>query len=288
MKDYIILIVTCFFVASAGLLGGMFTQKNGDKKGAVPYYTVLYMIAALIGWGILYAFHFSFEPGALFYSAIFGVCFAGVNITLILAVRSGPVSLTNLIVQLSLIATALWGLFFWGSEWNYTVLAGLILVVAALALIMIQKGKGEKITVKWVVYSLVSFLFNAGCAISQKSHMIAYDGQHGTMMMFFAVVISTVISVVWCIIDRPESPKEIFRRSGWLPLAAGGINSLQNFSVVILASSVLSPSLIYPALAVGGIGINTVASCVLLKERLSVRQWIGLVLGAAAAVLLSV
>lgn len=288
MKDYLILITTCFMVASAGLLGGVFTQKHGEKKGATPFYTLFYMIAALLGWGILYAFNFSFEPGALLFSLLFGVCFAGVNMTLILAVKSGPVSLTNLIVQLSLITTALWGIVFWGSEWNFTVAAGLILVAAALALIMVQKGNGEKITLKWATYSFISFLFNAGCAISQKTQLIVYEGEHGIMTMFFAVAISALISLVWYLLDRPQDAKGMLRERGWSPILAGALNSLQNFSVVLLASSALSPSLIYPASAVGGIGINAIASCILLKERLSIRQWIGLILGAVAAVLLSI
>lgn len=288
MKDYLFLIATCFFVAFGGVLGGIFTRKNGDKKGATPYYTLLYMIAALIGWGIFYARDFSFDPRVLLYSGIFGVCFAGANIASILAIKSGPVSLTNLIMQLALIATALWGIFFWDSAWNLTVAAGLILVVAALALIMIQKGKGEKITLKWAVCSFAGFLFNAGCAISQKTSVLAFDGKHGTMMMFFGVALSSVITLIWCLTARPEQPVQMLKTSGWAPLVAGGTNMLHNLIIILLASSALSPSLIYPALAVGGIGINAIASCLLLKERLSLRQWIGIALGAAASVLLSI
>ncbi|MBQ8600702.1 MAG: EamA family transporter [Clostridia bacterium] len=287
MTDYLILIGTCFLVASAGLLGGMFTLKNQEKKGSTPFYTLLFMIAALVGWGILYASNFSFEPGALLYSAIFGLCFAGVNITMLLAIRCGPVSLTNLMVQLSLITTALWGILFWNAEFSITVAVGLIFVAVALSMILYQKGKGEKITAKWMFYAFLALVFNAGCAIAQKTQQLVYQGQHGNMTMFFALVISTAVCFVWCLVDRPQTPKEVFKKTGWLPLLAGGLNALHNFCVILMASSSLSPSLIYPCLAVGGIGINAIASCILLKERLSLRQWLGIVLGAVAAVLLS-
>ena len=287
MLSWIYLITSCICMASSGLLGGTYTRINGEKKGITSFYTLLYMIAAVFGWGLLYMRNFSFEPMALIYSAIFGVCFAGANIAIILSVKNGPVSLTNLVLQLALIATALWGIFFWGSPWNLKVALGLLLVGVSLGLILLKKGKGEKITFKWMIFAFSGFLFNAGCAISLKAQQIAFDGAYGEMTMFFAVVISMVICLIWCLIDAPETPKTILKKSGWLPVVAGSANVLHNLTIILLASSSLSPSLIYPTLAVGGIGINAVASWVLLKEKLSIRQWAGLLLGAVAAVLLS-
>lgn len=288
MRDYILLIATCFFVAGGGVFNGIFTRKYAAYRGVSAYCTMLYMIAALLGWGILYALHFSFQPAVLLYSVLFGICFAGANVAFVLAIKNGPVSLSNLILQLALIATALWGLVFWGAKWSLTVGAGLLLVVAALILIMVQKGKGEKITLKWALFSFISFLFNAGCAISQKSQVLAYEGQHGIMMMFFGIVFATLLVAVWCMIACPEKPMKLLKEGGWAPFLSGATNALHNLIIITLAGGVLSPSLIYPTIAVGGIGINTIASCLLLKERLSARQWMGIALGAAAAVLLSV
>ena len=165
---------------------------------------------------------------------------------------------------------------------------GLILVVLSLILIMVHKGKGEKVSLKWAVCAFMSFPFNSGCAICQKSQVMAYNGEHGIMTMFFGVAIATVIVLVWCLITRPQEPIKVLKQSGWAPLIAGGTNALHNLIIVTLAGGDLSPGLIYPTLAVGGIGINAIASCLLLKERLSLHQWIGIALGAAASVLLSV
>lgn len=287
MMNYVVLIVSCFSIAISSFLGGFYSRKNGEQRGAVPFYTLIYMITATVGWAILYGLEPGFEPGALLYSLIFAIGFTGANIMTLLAARCGPVSLTNLFLQLALIATALWGIFFWNAPWNLTVGLGLLLVVVSLVLILVQKGKGEKITLKWLLLAFCSFLFNATCAIAGKAQQVAYEGKYGNMTMFFAIVLSTVICLIRYLMERPQNPGALLKKSGWLPVAGGGLNVLHNFLVLVLARSTMSSSLVYPALAVGGIGINAVAAWLILKERLSLRQWLGLGFGALAAVLLS-
>ncbi len=287
MMDYFVLIVGFLSIAVSSFLGGFYSRKNGEQRGAVPFYTLIYMITATVGWAILYGLQPGFEPGVLLYSLIFCIGFTGANIMSLMAARCGPVSLSNLFLQLALIATALWGIFFWNAPWNFTVGLGLLLVVVALVLILVQKGKGEKITLKWFFFAFCGFLFNATCAIAGRAQQLAYEGQYGNMMMFFALVLSTVISLVRYLMERPQKPVALLKKSGWLPVAGGGLNVLHNFVVLLLVRSSLSSSLIYPVLAVGSIGINAVASWLILKERLSLRQWLGLGFGAIAAVLLS-
>ena len=54
------------------------------------------------------------------------------------------------------------------------------------------------------------------------------------------------------------------------------------------ASTDLSPSLIYPVIGVGGLSIVTVFSLLVFKEKMTVRQWLGVAVGAVAVVLLSI
>ena len=79
----------------------------------------------------------------------------------------------------------------------------------------------------------------------------------------------------------------IIKKQGYLPVLAGFINFLLNLLIILLASGTLSPSLIYPVVAIGGIAINSVASILLFKERLAAIQWTGIALGAVSVALLS-
>ena len=71
-------------------------------------------------------------------------------------------------------------------------------------------------------------------------------------------------------------------------MAAGVSNAVLNLLVIALASSSLSPSLIYPVIAVGGLTITTLCSALLFREKLHWRQWLGVFIGIAAVTVLSI
>ena len=89
-------------------------------------------------------------------------------------------------------------------------------------------------------------------------------------------------------ISDKRDTKEIVKESGYFPFISGALNFALNLILIILASSALSPSLIYPVLAVGSLAITTVFSVFIFKEKMFWWQWIGVFLGAIAVVLLSI
>ena len=76
--------------------------------------------------------------------------------------------------------------------------------------------------------------------------------------------------------------------SDFLPVLAATLNLITNMCIMLLATSALSPSLIYPAHAVLTLALTTVFSAFVFKERLGWWQWIGIAVGAVATVLLSI
>ena len=114
-----------------------------------------------------------------------------------------------------------------------------------------------------------------------------YDGQHGNMLMLFATGFCAVLYLfIYFRSDRSDA-KVMLGRSGWLPVCAGICNLILNLMAILMASTDLSPSFIYPVIGVGGLSIVTVFSLLVFKEKMSCRQWLGVALGAMAVVLLS-
>lgn len=74
------------------------------------------MASSFSGWGILYAFDFSFDASVLIYSALFAFCYTICNVGIISALKYGPVTLTSLLIGLSLIVTTIWGFIFWDAK----------------------------------------------------------------------------------------------------------------------------------------------------------------------------
>jgi drug/metabolite transporter (DMT)-like permease len=68
---------------------------------------------------------------------------------------------------------------------------------------------------------------------------------------------------------------------------AGGLNGFLNLFVILLATSPLSSSLVYPVIGVGSLMITTLFSTFVFKEKMRWWQWIGIITGMAAVAILS-
>lgn len=290
--EYFYLVASVFFIASSSIFGSYYNRRNEDKKDPTPLFNVLLAAVALVGWWILYAFDFSINPGSLLYAALFAIGYALADIGIILALATGPVSLTSLLFQLSLIGATIWGFIFWGEKPTPLTFLGLALVTAAIALCLLspaKQGSDKKpITLKWVFFALMAFFGNMICSISQRTHQMVFDGEHGSMMMAFAMIFSLIVFIVVYFVGDRSDTRAIIKQSWAFPVAAGACNMLLNLFVILLATTTLAPSLVYPVISIGGIMITALFSALVLKEKLYIWQWCGIAVGAAAIVALSI
>ena len=294
---YLYLFLTVFLSASTNVLGKIFNKSNSEKKDATVFFNFLLTISVLLCWAALYIADFSFEIAVLWYSLLFSICYTAYNIGIISALKYGPTMLTSLFTGLSLILTTVWGLIFWDAELTVLVAVGLILVAVAIFLCLYVKKEEEKtLSWKWLIFVLLAFFGNAGCSIIQRTQQIQYNGMHGNMMMLFASAFSVVGSAVIYLKKYKESiteteyqqdTEDMLKKSGWLPLLAGALNVALNALVMLLAMTKLSPSFIYPTIGVGSLGVVTIFSLYIFKEKMYWWQWIGVLIGAMAVVLLS-
>ena len=288
---YLYLVSAVVLMSMLNIFGAGFNRKQVGKENVLPFYNFLLCSAGCVTWGVIYLFDFSFDPSVLVYSLIFGVCYAGIAITSIKALAEGPTLLTTLLQQLSLIGVTVWGFAFWGT-WDAKraplVLTGLALVVVSLILSLYSGEKsGKKITLKWLAYASVMFVVTASSSIVQKAQQIAFDGEHGAMLMFFGVMIAAVICFVNFLLCEKPNIRAGFKGAWHYPLGAGISSALGNLFVVLMATK-LSSNLVYPTLAVGCLALTSLGAVVLFKEKLAWWQWIGVAVGAVAVALLSI
>lgn len=288
---YIYLILSVLCMASTSVLGGYYNKRTQTNKGTTPIFNLVSMVATLICWLVFFAINFTFNWSVLLYSLFFGVSFAVCSICTICALKCGSVALTSLFMQASLIGVTIWGLFLWNAKFTLLVAIGLVLLIIGITFCILDKGDGVKkskgISIKWLFFAFTMFISNAACSILQREQQIKYDGQHGGLLMVGATIISTLVcfAVYWKS-DRSQS-KVILKRNWLFPTMAGVGNFFLNFFVILLATSNLSSSLIYPVLAVCGLLVTTLFSLFAFKEKLKWWQWVGFVLGTVAVVLLN-
>ncbi len=294
MPPYLYLIISTFFMSSASVIGAFYNRKNEGKEGATALYNFMLLLTVFCGWCVLFVLQPSFEWKVLPYSLLFGAFFVVCQVGNINALKTGSTALTSLMLQLSLIAVTVWGFFFWDATFTGIVAIGLLLVAVSLWLCLYTgKGKEEekkKNSAVWLIFALMAFVGNAGCSIVQKTQQMRFDGEHGNMLMMFATGISAAYGViVYFKNSKNRAPGYAsVKVTTVFPVVAGVCNILLNLFVMILATSDLSPSLIYPVLSVGGILITSVFSVAVFQEKLRWSQWLGVAIGAIAIALLSV
>ncbi len=286
--SYVYLILAVVTCSSSSICGKLFHKQVGACRDSGIFYNFLLVVSVFVGWGVLFAVNPSFDVGVLIYSALFAACYAACQFGTIHALKHGPATLTALFNSLSLILTAIWGLIFWDAALTVLVVIGLLLVICSITLCVYTKSNEEKtISVKWLLYVTLAFLGNAGCSIVQRTQQMQYGGQHGNMLMLFAMGLCAILYLVIYLRSDRSDAKPMLKRSGWVPVCAGVCNLVLNLMAILMASTDLSPSLIYPLIGVGGLSIVTVFSLIVFKEKMSCRQWLGVAIGAVAVILLS-
>ena len=286
---YLYLIISVAGVASSSILGAFYNRANAQRKDAAPLYSFILFATVFLFWTVMFLFDRTYDVSVIPYSIAFALGFVACTLGTIYALKTGPVVLTSLIIQLSLIGVSIWGFFFWDSPFTILIFLGLILIALSLWLCLYTKEQTEnKITPKWIFWVSLVFLGNAACSIIQKTQQMNYNGNYGNFLM----MVATFFSMIFCLIlylrsDRSES-KTILKASAHYPILSGAMNAVTNLCVMLLATSTLSPSLIYPVIAVGSLSLNTLFSAFIFKEKMSIRQWIGVAVGAVAVAILSI
>ncbi len=285
---YLYLIVAVLCSASGCILCAFYNRKNKDENDATTLYTVLLLVSNFLCWLILFLFDGAFSWAVLPYAALFALGYVVTNFVFIQALKVGSVALTSLILQLSLIGTTVWGFCFWGAKFTLLVGLAIALVVVALSLCL-YTGKQEKQTfsAKWLLLVFIIFVGNACCLIVQKTQQLHFDGEYGNCMMFLATGLSAATACILYATKKKVNAKLILKRSWYFPVLAGSLNAVLNLFVILLATSTLSPNLIYPVLSIGGLMLTILVSAFIFKEKLRWWQWIGIAVGLVAILLLS-
>lgn len=287
--SYLYLISTVFLQACLSLLCAFYNRRNKDKKDASSFYSFLLLMSVFAAWVVMFLIDGKFDWSVIPYALLFAIGFILAMVMMVEALKYGPIVLTSLIMQLSLIGATIWGFFFWNDEFTWLVGLGLVLVAFSLWLCLYTgKKETQKISVKWLLCVLLMFVGNACSTIVQKTQQIVFDGKYGNFTMMIATGISALVAFFLYLKSDKKDSRCLLRTSWYYPVAAGVLNALANLFVILMANTSLSPSLIYPVLSIGSLMVTTFFSVFIFKEKMRWWQWIGVVVGATAVGLLSI
>ena len=264
-------------------------QKEYDKRtqnGAYSY-TLIAALVAISLFFITSGGTLNFRLDVSLYSVLYAVGYATTMITGFLAIKTGSLSLTVLIIQYSLILPAIYGMVMLGEELKITIFAGIALLIVSLMLVTLKGDEGSvRPTFKWAVFAALSFIGNGMCGTVQKVQQLDFDGKYKSEFMIVAFGISIAFLICLTLAFERRDFLRNLRRGGIICAGSGVCNGICNFSILVLAG-MLPSSVMYPIISAGGTIAASLAALFIYREKMSRQQLIGLGLGILAIVALN-
>ena len=259
---------------------------NAKAKGVYSFSTGK-SLAALIVFLITAGRNLTFSSETIIYSVAFAVTYSMATIFTVLAIRTGPLSLTSLLGQYSLIIPTFYGLLILNEAAGIALIIGIVLLLISLFLINIEGKKEEKkITLKWGIYVLLAFIGNGGCSTVQKIQQIECNGAYKNEFMIIAFLITVITLFICTLITERNTMADSFKKGLPYYSICGLANGAVNFFVLVLSNR-MPASVMFPIISAGGIVATALISIFIYREKLSLPQKIGMILGIAAVIVLS-
>lgn len=268
-----------------------YTDHRGAGMQSAARFSVLNSLAAVV---VLLCFGGLTAPSA--FTVLLGIAFGATvaiqGIANLAALGCGPMSFTTVIVSFSTLISALSGVLFFDESIVWAQIVGIVLMLASFVLAVKPDRSGKRVSLKWILLSLLAFAANGGIGIMQKVHQSSVYKSELNAFLVIAFLSSALICA-GCAIPfgkRSVKPAEkVPARLGWqMPavMLISGVCVALNHQFNLYLSGVMDSAVFFPIVNGGGLVLTTVAAVLLFKEKLTKLQWLGVVLGIVSVVFL--
>ena len=260
---------------------------NNKVVGGAYSFSAASALLAMIVFIITSKGQLDFSVGLIKYSVLFAISYSAATAASFLAISTGSLSLTSLIIQYSLIIPTFYGFLMLGEEGKITLYIGIVLLLISLVFINFEGKQEKKITLKWMIFALIAFVGNGMCSTIQKVQQIEYGGKGKSELMIVALIITVVVLAIFAFVSEKGNVKTNLKTGSMWYIICGLANGIVNYLVLALSSR-MDASVMFPVISAGGIILTALVSITIYKEKLSVQQKIGLVLGVVSIIALNV
>ena len=246
---------------------------------------VWYIILAVINKGKIYI-----NAQVLLWGVVYGLTQALFILSKTGAMSSGPVAVTTLVGNSSLLISVLASLVIWKERVTITDVVGLALLLIAIALCTYKRTESTYQR-KWKYYVVFFLVFAASVGVVFKAFGKSGGLDFcGDMMIVSAIVMIVFYLVAMLIVVRKENETTHRQRTyGFIAYAliCGVFSCLYNRLNIFLSGS-MDAIIFFPAFNGGVVLLSTLLSLWICKEKLEKRQAIGIALGIIAIAIIGI
>ena len=293
MENGILLTVSLVAALGGSIFKKLYTNRDSRLSGSFAYTAVGCLVAAavLFAWG-------GFGKASLF-TVLLGVLFGAVTalqgVTNMAALQVGPLSYTTVIISFSTLISALSGVLFFGESIGLWQIIGMVLMLASFAFANGGETGEKRANLRWLLLCVVAFLATGAIGVMQKIHQSSAFKEELNPFLVIAFAVSAFLSGAFALfLRKKESGSEENRNARgkmilliFLMLISGVCVAVNN-KLNLYLSGVIDSVIFFPVVNGGGLVLTTLASLIIFKERLRVKQWIGILFGIASVLCLCV
>ncbi|MBR6603049.1 MAG: EamA family transporter [Clostridia bacterium] len=216
---------------------------------------------------------------------IFGIIYGTVQAMFLFfkmkAMSTGPVSVTSVVSNCSMVLTTLMGIIIFSEKVTLLQIAGSALILLSVFLCVDPKSD-MKMTLKWKIYCVFFFVFAAAVGIIFKLFS-AYEASGANMMSVAAISMVICLSLLSFAIEKKPKPKRIHILFAVL---CGILSCFYNRINVFLSGAL--PSVVFFPIFNGSIVLfSSISGALIFKEQLSKKQYFGILTGILAIIILA-
>lgn len=225
-----------------------------------------------------------FELGVVLCGVYCGVMYAVSKTVILEGYEKTSIAFMTLCHAAGMIIPCIIGHFFWSEKLGVLSVIGILLAVTSIVLLKDSKADKKKFKTAGIVIGIVVFLTSGGVMITQKLMGLYFSQQSISAYNFYSFIIAFFIL---CFFAKPKNTDKKSKKAVLL-CAMGSAVSLSIISIVMtkLAGSVPSVVL-FPLFNGLGIIFVCIGSVFAFKEKLSIKNILGLLLGVCGLYLVN-
>lgn len=224
---------------------------------------------------------------ALLFGGIYGVILFAFLYFKTSTMQTGPIALGTLIGSCAFLITTVYGVFCCHESIGVAQIFGIVLLLVSLVLCVNPNKSKERLTGKWMLFSLGFFLAGGAVGILYKVFGGSAAKNDVEVMLLTAAVVSLILFVGVGVITahkkgeaiRPDKRTVLF-------MVLSGIASCAYIRLNISLSAVIPSVVFFPVSNGGMVILSALCGKWIFKEKLNGKQVFGVVLGCVAVVVI--
>lgn len=268
----------------------IFQLKISSNRRDTDLFQGFYCLIAALAYWVASGFQYTLSPIALIQAITFGLFFASACFFSAVCYECGPMSVTNVIINASVVIPVLVGCVLYKEAIGPAQLIGCLLLAATFIISAAGTKDDHGVNKLWLILVIIAFFSNGFTAVIQKMYKLSALESDGNMFMGIAYLTATIVFFLLALTQRkPPHATGKLHLPAYYPLLVGvaGLGSFAGNGVLITLSTQVPASILYPFVN-GGLSIAvSIVSCVALKEKLTKRNLLAILVGLCAIVVLN-